>query len=205
MTDSTYRVVFAGQALPGHDRDTAIRNLARLLKRTPEQVAAAFSGKTSVLKKGLSKADADKYCQALEKAGLLVHAEAEAEVAATLPPAGAATSLSLVAQDDEPMAASAAKVPVAAVAPPKISASLALVEDDEPHADPAVTAAAKPGAGMTCPACGREQPKADICVGCHVVIAKFLPRKVSAATKAVTNSEPKPSLLGKLFGKSKGE
>lgn len=203
MTDSTYHVVFAGQALPGHDRDTAICNLARLLKRTPEQVAAAFSGKTSVLKKGLSKADADKYCLALEKAGLLVHAEAE--VAATLPPASAASSLSLVAQDDEPMAASEAKVPVAAVAPPKISASLALVEDDEPHADPAVTASAQPGAGMTCPACGREQPKADICVGCHVVIAKFLPRKVSAATKAVTNSEPKTSLLGKLFGKPKGE
>ncbi|MFZ5697640.1 MAG: hypothetical protein ACOY9J_02770 [Pseudomonadota bacterium] len=37
------------------------------------------------------------------------------------------------------------------------------------------------------------------------LVAGAFSGKTSAATKAVTNSEPKTSLLGKLFGKPKGE
>ncbi len=215
MSDSTHRVVFAGKPLPGVDRDTAIGNFAQLLKRTPEQVAAAFSGKPTVLKKGLSAADAEKYCRALEKAGLAVTVESEAPAPAASP----SLSLSLAPTDDEPVRAAApAPAPAPVVAAPKISASLALVDDEPKHEESAASPAAqKNSATMTCPACGHQQAKAEVCEACHVVIAKFLARKAekekqeaeraareaAAATEVVEEqpAEAKPSLLSRLFGK----
>lgn len=232
MPDTPYRVVFSGNTIPGHDRDTAIRNFAQLLKRTPEQVAGAFSGKSSVLKKGLSEAEAEKYCRVLEKAGLMVHAEKDAagvsmaaavaapvEKAAPEAPLKSVSGLTLSLQDDNAPIVAAPKPPEAPpVAAPKISASLALVDDDEHKQEESVASGGKPAAGMTCPACGHAQPKADVCESCHVVIAKFLQRKAekdkleaARAAKAAAaappddtgDDEPKPSLLGKLFGKLK--
>lgn len=142
MTDSTYRVVFSGSPLPGTDRDTAIRNFATLFKRAPEQVEAMFSGQPSVIKKGISEAEAGKYCRALEKAG--VEARAEAEMTAVQP------------------------------APP-----LPPVDDEPGTPSPAPAAADADGTGetralMTCPACGHEQPQADVCAQCGAVIADDL-------------------------------
>lgn len=212
MSDSTHRVVFAGKPLPGIDRDTAIGNFAQLLKRTPEQVTAAFSGKPTVLKKGLSAADAEKYCRVLEKAGLAVTVESEAPAPAASP----SLSLSLAPTDDEPVRAAApAPAPAPVMAAPKIPDSLALV-NDEPHREEASAspAAQKNAAGMTCPACGHQQARAEVCEACHVVIAKFLARKAekekqeaeraaAAVTDAVEDqpAEAKPSLLSRLFGK----
>jgi len=171
MTDSTYRVVFSGSPLPDADRDAAIRNFAQLFRKTPEQVAGLFSGKPTVIKKGLARAEADKYCRALEKAGLAVRAEAEAPAA----------PLSLQAEDSAPVAA-APEAPAAApaVAPPKIPASLALVEDDDQAAGDADETRER----MTCPACGHEQAKADICERCDVVIEKFLQRQAEKQQQA---------------------
>jgi hypothetical protein len=160
MTDSTYRVVFSGNALPGTDRDTAISNFAQLFKKTPEQVAGLFSGKPSVIKKGVSEAEAQKYCRALEKAGLAVSAEAEAPAA-------------LQAADVAPPAPAGQPEESPAPAAPRIPPTLALVEDDEQGNDDEDGTRER----MTCPACGHEQPKADICERCDVVIEKFLQRQ----------------------------
>lgn len=234
MPDTPYRVVFSGTTIPGYDRDTAIRNFAQLLKRTPEQVAGAFSGKASVLKKGLSEAEAEKYCRVLEKAGLMVHAERESAIgslalADEAPAAKPSGGLSLALQDDNaPVPAAAPKPEAAPVAAPKIPSTLALVEDDE-HREARIAAeqqkaaasgaAAGSGGVFTCPACGHQQPRAEICSSCHVVIAKFLLRKAEKdkleaerAAKAAAAAAPfddvetegaKPSILGKLFGKLK--
>lgn len=213
MPETTFRVVFSGHALPGFDRDTAVANLAKLLKRTPEQVAASFNGKPSVIKKGLPEADAARYLQALKNAGLQVSSEAEQE------PVAEKSGLSLSLADPDKFAAPAAprnEKPVAA--PPKISASLALVDDDEHKKEAEVTAG--PKARMVCPACNHEQAKAEVCEACHVVIAKFLQRqaekklqeaeRAKAAKNAPVEEEPatedvpaKPSFFGKLFGKGK--
>lgn len=168
---STQRVVFAGKSLPGFDRDTAIQNLARLLKRTPEQAAAAFNGKDVVIKKGVPAAEAERLCQALERVGLMVHAEAESGLAL------AADTTVINAPASTPAAAPAAPlntVPAGGVAAPNLS----LVDYEEPEA------AKAPTPQMVCPACNRKQDKAEICVACGVVIAKFLQRQAAAKTAA---------------------
>lgn len=106
-----------------------------------------------------------------------------------------------------------APAPAPAVEPPRIPANLALVEDDDHRAAAAEQKQVPP---MACPACGHEQPRAEVCVACGVVIAKFLQRKAEKerleaerAAQAQEVTEPaaeaaeKPSLLGKLFGKLK--
>lgn len=216
MTDITYRVVFSGNPLPGTDRDTAISQFAQLLKRTPEQVAGAFAGKPSVLKKGVSQADAEKFCRVLEKAGLAVRAEPEVAAVAAAPakPAGG-SALALQEEGSEDFAAAPPREEKPAAPPPKISASLALVEDEE-HQEESVSSAP---VTMTCPSCGHQQAKADVCVSCHVVIAKFLQRQAEKkkqdankplwpelaetdAAEAMPEPESaQPSFFGKLFAK----
>lgn len=165
---STQRVVFAGKSLPGFDRDIAIQNLAKLLKRTPEQAAAAFNGKDVVIKKGVPAAEAERLCQTLERAGLMVHAEAESGL-----------SLALDAEPAAKPAATPAPAPVKGVpAGGVVAPNLSLVDYEEPEA---AKAAVQP---MICPACNHKQEKAEICVACGVVIAKFLQRQAAAKTAA---------------------
>ena len=187
---STQRVVFAGKSLPGFDRDTAIQNLAKLLKRTPEQAAAAFNGKDVVIKKGVPTAEAERLCQTLERAGLMVHAEAE-------------SGLSLALDDAAPAAPAAAPAPVKGVpAGGVVAPNLSLVDYEEP------AAAKAPAQLMVCPACNHKQEKGEICVACGVVIAKFLQRQAAAKTAAKPAAAAAPAPveapakkpLGGLFG-----
>lgn len=62
-------VVFAGEILPGNDPDTVKQNLARLFKIDAAKVEAFFQGKPRVIKKSVDRPTADKFVQALEKAG----------------------------------------------------------------------------------------------------------------------------------------
>lgn len=231
MTEPTYRVVFAGKPLAGVERDTAVANLARLLKRTPEQVVATFNGKPTVIKRGLLEGDAMRYVQTLEKAGLQVSCQAEqaagqvteniaAPVAAAPPKPVSIAELSLVDPDAAPVNAPVASTPQPVVAAPKINPLLALVVDEDQQEEESTSSATH--AAMTCPACGHEQPKAERCDACGVIIAKFVQRqaetkKQDKAAHAglpetpkradVPDSEEetaKPSLLSKLFGKLRG-
>lgn len=173
---STQRVVFAGKSLPGFDRDTAIQNLARLLKRTPEQAAAAFNGKDVVIKKGVPAAEAERLCQALERAGLMVHAEAE-------------SSLSLALDAELPAKPAAAPAPTPGKTVPAdgvVAPNLSLVDYEEPEA------AKAPAQLMICPACNHKQEKTEICGACGVVIAKFLQRQ-AAAKAAAKPAAPAPA------------
>lgn len=206
MSAPTFRILFAGQPLPGVARETAVANFARIFKRTPEQAAAAFNGKTVTIKKGLPEAEADRYLQTLEKAGLQVSREAEQATVA---------ELSLLDPDAAPVNAPAAKSDKPVVAAPKINPSLALVMDEDQKAE-AAAASTSAGAAptMICPACQHEQPKADRCDACGIVIAKYVAKKVDppkeqrdqgsvAAQEAETPAE-NPSFFGKLFAKIRG-
>ncbi len=182
---SHFRVIFTGQPTPDSDRDTAIANFARLLKRTPEQATAAFNGKALVLKKGISKEDADKLVAVLLKSGLQARAEAE--------PSSLELSPELEAMSHEKPAVPAPKGPIprAGVAP-KVPADLTLVREEEldrPKEEAAARAAGikQVAAGrMVCPACNHEQGHADICEKCGIVIAKF---KARQAAKAAAESQ----------------
>ncbi|MFZ5757283.1 MAG: DUF805 domain-containing protein [Pseudomonadota bacterium] len=163
---STYRVVFSGKALPGFNKDTAVANLAKLLKRTPEQAAAAFNGKDIAIKKGISEADAERLCQTLERAGLQVHAEPESGAPAPAAPAA-------------PSRPGMTAPTSARVAP----ADLSLVDYEEEKKPDA------PKKAMVCPACGQQQPEAEVCNACGMVIAKFLQRQAQKAKESASKAK----------------
>jgi uncharacterized membrane protein YhaH (DUF805 family) len=61
---------------------------------------------------------------------------------------------------------------------PDLAAGLSLVEsEDHPSPETPATASAAADNEMSCPKCGLQQPKAVECVGCGIVIEKFLARQ----------------------------
>ncbi len=88
MTDD-YRVVFKGEILEGFDPEAVRIKAAAKLKAAPEQVSRMFSGRTSVLKKGITQELGERYVKELGKIGMRVVLES----AAPPPPAQTAPAL----------------------------------------------------------------------------------------------------------------
>ncbi len=97
MSEARFKIVFAGELMPGASLDSVKANLAQLFKSDLNKIEHLFSGKPTALKRELSEDEADKYLAALRKAGALVHKQSDL-----------ASSLSLMATDDHPDANSAA-------------------------------------------------------------------------------------------------
>ncbi len=91
MSEARFKIVFAGELMPGASLDSVKDNLARLFKSDLNKVELLFSGKPTALKRELSEGEADKYLAALRNAGALVHKQSDL-----------AASLSLVGTDDHP-------------------------------------------------------------------------------------------------------
>lgn len=96
MTEPRFKIVFDGTLLPGVEPDTAKENLAALFKAQRDAVERLFSGRPVALKRDLAESEAQKYLEALTKAGLDARIEADAMA-----------SLSLVDDNPKPVAASA--------------------------------------------------------------------------------------------------
>lgn len=69
------RIVTFGQIEPGFKREAVAANLARLCKYRPETIVRLFSGARFVFKSGLDRQAADRYLQALGKAGIVCSIE----------------------------------------------------------------------------------------------------------------------------------
>ncbi|MEW5734513.1 MAG: HEAT repeat domain-containing protein [Thermodesulfobacteriota bacterium] len=74
---SSFSVAYAGEMLPGVDRQAALQKLAVLFKITPEKADALFSNAPRVIKKGVDRATADKFVAALNGAGAKATVEPE--------------------------------------------------------------------------------------------------------------------------------
>jgi hypothetical protein len=72
-TEPLYKVVFEGRSTQDVSMDKAIKAMARLLRKTPDGVAKFFNDRPTILKKGLTKAQALNYLQVLQAAGLSCH------------------------------------------------------------------------------------------------------------------------------------
>lgn len=95
MTDVRYEIAFSGQTLPGAEPEQVRANLARLFQADAQRIALLFSGRRMVIKQNLDAAAADKYRQAMERAGAQVEVcaldvEVEEIELAPPPPADAA-------------------------------------------------------------------------------------------------------------------
>jgi|GEM_PF-5419087 len=154
----TYRILFNGQILPGHDAGEVRRKLAELFRiDSPEKIEALFSGKPVSLRKGLSASELPRYLSRLEEIGLIVRSEQE------VAPVAATQTLSLQpAHPPLPMGAG-------------------------PETEPAPSAPASAPAGVehvTCPNCGEVQPKRTLCRACGTDIPRMLAARVQAKVDA---------------------
>jgi len=68
---SLYDVCFAGQLLEGQELQDVRQKVQKLFNTNPETLEKLFSGKTQVLKRGCDKVTAQKYKQAMGRAGAL--------------------------------------------------------------------------------------------------------------------------------------
>lgn len=71
---ATFEVVFHGQVRPGIDPAQARARIGQLFQVDDRQLDMLFSGRRIVIKKGLDEAAAQKYLQAIERAGALCEA-----------------------------------------------------------------------------------------------------------------------------------
>lgn len=69
MAGQEYQVVFRGKIVPDTRIEDVKANLVRVFKANDAQIARLFSGKAMVLKKALERAEGERYCALLEKAG----------------------------------------------------------------------------------------------------------------------------------------
>jgi len=69
---SDYEIVFSGELQPGFNREQVCANLCQLFKTDEARIKPLFSGRRTVLKKGLDLATAEKYRAALERTGAWV-------------------------------------------------------------------------------------------------------------------------------------
>jgi Tfp pilus assembly major pilin PilA/ribosomal protein L40E len=67
-----YRIIFAGEVLPGHEVHTVKQELMRRLKLPQERADKLFNGRPRIIKKGLDEAGARKYLKGMNKIGVLV-------------------------------------------------------------------------------------------------------------------------------------
>jgi hypothetical protein len=91
--DARYNVYFAGQIQPGQDLASVRDKLAKLFNADQQTLDKLFSGKAQLLKRDCDQATAQKYKQAMERAGAQPIVKAsETTAAVEKPPAPAAPS-----------------------------------------------------------------------------------------------------------------
>ncbi len=120
-----FSIFYAGQLLPGCERDTVRAGLGQLFKASEAQLDSLFSGDPVAVKRGCDRATAAKYQQAMREAG--AEPIIRRESAVPTPPAEPATS-SQGATGGKPsmaerLAAITGEVPAADCSPAQLSAS----------------------------------------------------------------------------------
>lgn len=73
MTDSRYEVIFRGDLCPGSHINDVKQKLATLFKTDQNGIAHLFTGKLAVIKSGLDETTAQRYLDAMKRAGALAN------------------------------------------------------------------------------------------------------------------------------------
>lgn len=119
--ESSYNLVFKGDLATGADPLTVRKNLSRLLKRNLAAVEPLFGGRITVLKRNLSRAEAEKFKRVFDATGalsLLEPVPADLTAATVTPadpppamPVQAATASRAAAPAEKPAAIVASPIP----------------------------------------------------------------------------------------------
>ncbi|MCV4284364.1 DUF805 domain-containing protein [Pseudomonas capsici] len=84
MADTHFKIMFEGQLRNGVELETAKLNLAQLFKSETSAVERLFNGNPVSLKRGLTQADAQRYIQALNDAGVEARIEPDPAISLSL-------------------------------------------------------------------------------------------------------------------------
>ncbi|MCI3943482.1 hypothetical protein K0038_00475 [Pseudomonas syringae] len=84
MTETLYKIMFAGQVREGVEPETAKANLAGLFKSETAAVQKLFNGEPVALKRGLVRAEAERYIDALKNAGVDAYVEPDQAISLNL-------------------------------------------------------------------------------------------------------------------------
>jgi len=159
-SNAEVRLVFAGEILGGFQADEVKRRFGEAFKVEGARLAAMFSGERTVLKRALSREDAERYVMKLQKMGVRVHVESlTAPVPASSPPPAAPAAAKPAAPQPltlQPLATQ----PTAAAAP-------AAAEEE-----------------IVCPTCGTRQSKRVFCKECTTDMPRGIAAKKEDADRA---------------------
>lgn len=173
-----FKVVFTGDLKDGAVPDQVAEQFAKRFSCGMDRaVKLVQSGRDVVIKSGVDKDKADKYASALESLGMVARVEA---------------AMVLQLEDDEQETEASPQVSATGTTASVSAASMTMETDSESAAD-----------NGTCPKCGSDRIKGDNCLGCGIIISKYLalqeeeqgsqgmaPAAASAAASQSSSSKP---------------
>ena len=178
---ASYKVIFLGLSVIGLEEETRlIGGLQKKFNLSPEKAESLLQRVPIVVKKGLSKEEAERYVKVFEEIGGRVKVEEEEEPIPTLD----------ITRDYEPR--------------PEPKPGL------KPEPKPTFTYRPEPekkafAKGMvTCPQCGFEQPETDECIKCGIIMSKYvqfqeMARSVEGQVREISSEEYTPWESGEGF------
>jgi hypothetical protein len=181
---ASYKVIFLGLSVIGLEEETRLlEGLQRKFNLTPEKAESMLHRVPIVVKKGLSKEEAQRYVKAFEEIGGRVKVEEEEEEPIPILD---------ITRDYEPE--------------PKSEPG----PGPKPEAKPPFTYRPEPEKrafmrGMvTCPQCGFEQPETDECIKCGIIISKYvkyqeMARSYEGQVREISSEEYTPWESGEGF------
>ena len=175
-----YKVIFLGLSVIGPEEEARLLGgLQKKFNLTPGRAESLLQRVPIVVKKGISKEEAEKYARAFEEIGGRVKVEEE-------------IPLNLeITKEFEPKLRPE----------PKPEPQSAFAHRPEPEGKP------YRGAVVTCPQCGFEQPETDECIKCGIIISKYvqyqeMARSVEGQVREISRDEYPPWESGEGFIKS---
>lgn len=140
LMEKSYDILFAGQLVDGHDEAAVRASLGALFKASGETLEKLFSGQPQLIKRGVDKATAAKYRNAMHSAGAL----ALIKVSSEQTPSQAATADSQSAAAGKPQTMAERIAALAGDSPPQSAAPATTPDIPEPGARQASTGAPTP-------------------------------------------------------------
>jgi hypothetical protein len=167
-------VVFLGLSVIGPEEESRLlKGLQKRFNLTPEKAESLLQKVPVVVKKGLSKEDAERFAKAFDEIGGRVKVEEEEEIPALE-----------ITQEYEPKPR------------PEPKPTPRFEPKPAPYS-PQPGKKAYKGGMVTCPQCRFEQPETDECVKCGVIISKYvhfqeMARSVEGQVREISTEEYTP-------------
>jgi hypothetical protein len=178
---ASYKVVFLGLFVIGHEEESRLlKGLQKKFNITPERAESMLQRVPIVVKKGISKEEADRYIKAFEEIGGKVKVEEE--------------------EEDIP------RIDITQSYEPKSETNPQRGSEASPTVPrrPEIERRPFKGQMVTCPQCGFEQPETDECVKCGIIISKYrqyqeMAKSVEGQVKEISSEEYTPWESGEGF------